>query len=149
MNLSQKRFPFGSVRFALSDTLIRVEEKRLLSSRSFEIPLHAIASSTSSVRQFPLLWCLVASFATIATLGALIGVFAEVGDSAGMIAVVLMGSVFSGLAWHGFFQRKIDFVILHSRESGQGVIFLRRTDPSVRHVEEFVDIVKERAGGGS
>jgi hypothetical protein len=149
MKLQQKRYPFGSVTFALSDTVIRVEEKSLLSSKSFEIPLYAVASSTSMVRQFPLLWGLAASGATIATLGMVVAVFFNVGDSAGMIACVLMGSVFSGLAWHGFFERKIDFVILHSRESGQGIVFLRRTEPSVRHVEEFVEIVKERVSSCS
>lgn len=145
MQLQQKRYPFGSVTFSLSDTMVRVEEKRFLGSRSFEIPLRAIAAGTSSICQFPLLWCVVASFATVATLGALIGVFVGIGDTAGMIACVLMGSVFSALAWHGFFERKIDVLILHARESGQGVIFLRRADPSPRHVEEFIEIVKERA----
>lgn len=126
--------------------MVRVEEKRLLSSRSFEIPFRAIAEGTSTMRQFPLLWCIVASLATVATIAVAVGVFAGIGDPAGMVACVLMGSVFSSLAWRGFFERKIDVVILHSRDSGQGVIFLRRADPSPRHVQEFVEIVKERVG---
>jgi len=144
MKLQQKRYPFGSVTFSLSDATVRVEETRFLSSRSFEIPLRTIADSTSSIRQFPLLWCVVASLATLGTLGVLVGVFVGVGDTAGMLACVLMGSVFSALAWHGFSERKIDVLILHARESGQGIIFLRRTDPSPRHVDEFIEILKER-----
>lgn len=145
MKLHQKRYPFGSVTFSGTETMVRVEEKRFLASRSFEIPFRAIAGSPSSVTQFPLLWSIVASLATLATIAVLVGVFVGVGDTAGMIACVLMGSVFSALAWHGYFERKIDMIILHSRDSGQGVIFLHRTDPSPRHVQEFVDIVKERA----
>jgi len=145
MKLQQKLFPFGSVTFSVTETMVRVEEKRLLASRSFEIPFRAIAGCTSSIVQFPLLWCIVASLASLATIAVLVGVFVGVGDTAGMIACVLMGSVFSALAWHGYFERKIDMVILHSRDSGQGVIFLRRTDPTPRHVQEFVEIVKERA----
>jgi hypothetical protein len=144
MNLQQKRYPFGSVTYSLTDTMLFVEEKRFLGSRSFEVPLRDIGSSVSKTRQFPLGWCIVASLATAVALGTLVGVFVGVGDTAGMLACVLMSSVFSALAWHGFFERKIDLVILHARDTGYGLIFLQRTKPSVRHVEEFVQIVKER-----
>ncbi len=145
MHLEQKRYPFGSVTFSISDTMLRVEEKRLLSSRSFEVPLRDIGNSTSTVRRFPLLWLLIAVAATCVTLGFGAGIFVTAGDARlGMMAFILMGVVFSGLAWHGFLERKIDFVILHARDTGQGLIFLNRTKPSVRHVQEFVEIVKER-----
>lgn len=145
MTLHQKRSPFGSVTFTISDTMLRVEEKKLLNSRSFEVPLREIGGRTSTVRQFPLLWLLIAVVASGVTALFIAGIFTTTGDSRlGMMALVLMCTVFTALAWHGFVERKIDFVILHARESGHGLIFIHRTKPTPRHVEEFVEIVKER-----
>ena len=144
MNLHQKRYPFGSVTFSISDTVVRVQEKRLLSSKSFEVPLRDFGTSVSTVRQFPLGWCIAASFSSLVAVACIVALFAGYGEPLGMGACLLMSGVFTALAWHGFLERKIDLVVLHARDAGHGVLFLHRTKPSVRHVEEFVEIAKER-----
>lgn len=146
MKLVQKRFPVGSVAFEIADEVLRVESKSPLRSQSYEIPFRDIGTTTSKVRQFPLVWFIFAALSSCALVASVVGLFVAQGDSKlGMGALVVMSGVFSALAWYGFFERRIDFVIIHSREAGHALVYLRRTSPSVRHVEEFVEILKERS----
>jgi hypothetical protein len=87
-----------------------------------------------------------ATLASCAFAACAVGIFFADGDSKlGIAALVLMSGTFSALAWYGFLERKIDFVIIHSRHDRRALVYLHRTNPSIRHVEEFVEILKERS----
>jgi len=96
------------------------------------------------MRQFPIAWLLFGVGGCIGFVALLIGAIYAKGDGQlGTFALSFCALVFSAFAWHGFFERKYDYVILHSRETGQPIIHIDRTTPSTRHVEEFVEILKE------
>jgi hypothetical protein len=144
MKLIQKRFPFGTVIFEIKGEILHVENRRLQSSTAFEVPIRCVESRITKMRQFPVGWLLLGILGCVAFVALSVGTIYAKGEAQlGAFAVSFCALVFTAFAWHGFFERKYDYVILYSRETGQPIIHIDRTSPSPRHVEEFVDILKE------
>jgi hypothetical protein len=146
MKLVQKRFLFGTYEFELAENELRVSIKKPLSANRFTVPLSGLKSAPSYFRSFPLLWLIFATvFGGVAGL-TLFGMIhdAWVEDKSGFIGmfIVMMSAAIACLI--GFYQKRVDFVILHARNGGYPLVFIHRTLPSEVHVREFVEILRER-----
>ena len=145
MKLTQKRILWGTTEIELIEDTLYICQKSLFKSRSHEITINGLSSRISKIQSFPLGWCVIASTASLGFFAVGIGAFFVHGDGQmGMAACALLAGVFAALAWYGFLERRVDFVILNSKEYNTPQVYIHRTIPSVRHVEEFVEIVKER-----
>lgn len=146
MKLIQKKFPHGTSEFVVEDDCIRITNRKLLTSNSFVVPLSDLKSTPSYHRSFPLP-ALVAAlfFAGLATLS----VFGMIHDSwvkdrLGMYVMFAVWCCGVAVCVIKFFQQRIDVAILHSASTALPVLVLHRAIPSETHVNEFLEIIKER-----
>ena len=143
MKLTQKRYPFTQFEFEITDDVMRVSAKRLLSSNGYEVPLRELSPHPSFFRAFPLWWLV---FATL--FGAIAIFFLYAALTPGPKIELIVGflvMLFACLGCaHGFLERKVDYIILHVEASGQPIVHFHRRLPTEQHVKEFVDITKEQ-----
>ena len=171
MKLVQKRFLRGQAEFELTDTALKVSHEKLFNSTRFEVPLESFRPEVTYVRNFPIAQLLAAIVSWGSCLLLVISLLH--GDKTGksffdtdlgvfVFFLLLIGmSAFFGLAFLlNFLRRNVDCFLLQSRGAGGIIansgnrrrppailgrtILICRQIPSERHVQEFLDIFKEK-----
>ncbi|MES2694653.1 MAG: hypothetical protein V4773_14350 [Verrucomicrobiota bacterium] len=145
MHLVQKRLGFPAFEFDLEDDCLRVRTRSLTGSSSYEVALAELSPRTSSYSHRPILWYCFAAFMTLCTAVSAFGVFggAQLPDKAGVGILFVVCTSVGMIATYEALRRHVDYVIVHWELGGAAVHF-HRTLPTERHVQEFIDILKER-----
>ncbi len=146
MKLVQRKQGLPTFEFDVNDEVIFVTTKSLTGGSRFEIPLMELSTRTSSYTHIPVLWYCFAVFMWLCTAVSAFGVFGsgQLPDKAGagilfvVCASVAMISSYEAVRW------RADCILFHWESGGDPAIRLHRKIPSERHVQEYVEIVKER-----
>ena len=146
MKLVQQRFLQGTSSFEIFERHVHIRVKRQMAESEFDVPFENISPSPSYHRSAPVQWLIFAIIFGAVALFTLYGMVHDswVPDKSGFVGtflIFLVASLGCGLI---FYQRKVDWVILRSAQSGAAIIFLHRSIPSEVHVKEFIDILRER-----
>ena len=146
MKLTQKRMPFITEEFTLTDGSVKVYTKRLLRMNRYEIPYKALTPTHSEVRSLPLFWAIFSAVSAVICLFFLYGaIWHSEGDSRlGLSVLVLMSFIVSLCGWIGFIERHVDMIIVPPCKPGYPALYIRRTIPSSEVAMEFISKLKER-----
>lgn len=146
MVLQQKRFPWIRGRLELTDTALLVATSQPFRGSRSEIPLGDLKPIPSYFRQFALSSLMFAISLTLFAAAILGGVFdvALAPERVGLLALFVPVGFFAVCFWLRFYSRNVDCVIFHDRRTGRPLVYIHRLLPSTRHVEEFVEILREK-----
>jgi hypothetical protein len=146
MKLTQKKFLSPTFQFELKEGILTVTTKAITSSNGFEVPVRELSNSVSYHRYFPLGWVIFSALMLLGAMSFTVGCFIDGSEDAKIafvFFVLLFGTVGLMCAAESF-KRNVDYVILHWSKSGSQAVYFRRKIPSERHVQEYIDILKDK-----
>ena len=146
MKLVQRRFLHGVSSFEICERHLHVRIKRQMTESEFDVPFDEIRFPPSYHRTAPLQWLIFSGIFGAIALFALWSMIHDrwLPDKSGGVGTVLVFLVASLGCSLIFYQRRVDWIILHSTRSGAPILFIHRSKPSEVHVKEFIEILRER-----
>jgi hypothetical protein len=146
MHLHQRRFLVYANDFVITETCVQVSSRTPTKANSYEVPFAVINLVPSLHRSTPILWAVLAAVFGGFSIFALWSLFFDpsVPRTSEMIKIVLIFlSAGLGCAYN-YHRKKIDSVVFRNVNSGMPVLILDRKVPTLRHVDEFREIIVER-----
>lgn len=144
MNLEQRRSPFTTTQFELTDHL-RIRERSLFRTVEVEVDLRRVSPAPLRLREAPVRWVVAAAVLT------LLAIFAaadgwltkEAGTTAGFLLV-------AGCAvacWFNAWQLYRNVLVYRDRVTQQTAFVLLRSSPSMKAVDDFCAQIAAKIDG--